>query len=86
MWTSRLSPGKEPRATFLSFREISRIEKSAYQKDRGWDLFAQARDTKEGLLMIPKKPYGFTKRIEKLFIAQKDKEEFLAQLPHGYVS
>jgi hypothetical protein len=70
---------------FLPFKEISRIEKCEFKKDKGWDLFARARDTKEGLLMTPKSPTGFTKRIDKLFIAPQDRDRFLAQLPHGYV-
>ena len=69
---------------FLPFREISRIEKTTYQKDQHWDLFARARETREGLLMTPKNPNGFTKRIDKLFIAPQDREQFLAELPHGY--
>jgi len=35
-------------------------------------------------LMVPKNPRGFTRRIDKLFIAPKDVETFLQQLPHGY--
>jgi hypothetical protein len=81
----RFVPGHIDYRLFLPFREISRIEKSTYQKDKHWDLFARARDTKEGLLMTPKSPNGFTKRIEKLFIAPRDRERFLAELPHGYV-
>ena len=80
----RFVPGHIDYRLFLSYREISRIEKSTYQKDHNWDLFARARDTKEGLLMTPKNPNGFTKRIEKLFIAPQDRERFLAELPHGY--
>ena len=80
----RFVPGHLDYRLFLPFREISRIEKSEFKKDRGWDLFARARDTKVGLLMTPKHPDGFTKRIDKLFIAPKDTETFLAQLPHGY--
>ena len=81
----RFVPGHIDYRLFLSFREISRIEKSAYQKERGWDIFAGARDIKDGLLMIPKNPNGFTKHIAKLFIAPQDRERFLAELPHGYV-
>jgi hypothetical protein len=80
----RFVPGHIDYRLFLPFKEISRIEKSAYQKDKNWDLFARSRDTKEGLLMVPKNPNGFTKRIEKLFIAPQDREGFLAQLPYGY--
>lgn len=81
----RFVPGHIDYRLFLHYREISRIEKSIYQKDRNWDLFARARDTKDGLLMTPKNPNGFTRRVEKLFIAPQDRERFLAELPHGYV-
>jgi hypothetical protein len=77
-------PGHIDYRLFLSFKEISRIEKSNYQKDKYWDLFARTRDVKDGLLMIPKDPRGFTRRIDKLFIAPKDTEKFLEQLPHGF--
>ncbi len=80
----RFVPGHLDYRLFLSFKEISRIEKCDFKKDNGWDLFARARDTKEGLLMTPKNPNGFTKRIYKLFIAPQDRERFLAELPHGY--
>jgi len=80
----RFVPGHIDYRLFLSFREISRIEKSIYEKDKDSDLFARARDTREGLLMTPKNPNGFTRRIEKLFIAPQDREKFLEQLPHGY--
>lgn len=80
----RFVPGHIDYRLFLPFREISRIEKTTYQTDRNWDFFARARDTKEGLLMTPKNQNGFTRRIEKLFIAPHDQEKFLAELPHGY--
>ena len=80
----RFVPGHIDYRLFLPFREISRIEKSTYQKERDWDLFARFRDTKEGLLMTPKNPNGFTKRVDKLFIAPQDREKFLEELPHGY--
>jgi len=82
----RFVPGHIDYRLFLPFREISRIEKTAFQPDRNWDLFARIRHTKEGegLLMTPKNPNGFTRRIEKLFIAPQDRERFLAELPHGY--
>jgi hypothetical protein len=71
---------------FLSFKEIQRVEKSKYQKDLDWDAFVRTKDTQEGLLMIPRNPNGFTKRIDKLFIAPHDREKFLEQLPRGYGS
>jgi hypothetical protein len=78
------TPGHIDYRLFFPFKEISHIEKSKYQKDRNWDAFVRTKDTQEGLLMIPKNPNGFTKRIEKLFIAPMDMEKFLEQLPHGY--
>jgi len=77
-------PGHIDYRLFLNFKEISHIEKSKYQKDQNWDAFVRTRDPQEGLLMIPKNPNGFTKRIEKLFIAPNDMDKFLEQLPHGY--
>ena len=81
----RFVPGHLDYRLFLPFKEISRIEKCEFKENNGWDLFARARDTKEGLLMIPKNPNGFTKRIDKLFIAPQNRERFLAELPHGYM-
>ncbi len=77
----RFVPGHLDYRLFFPFREISRVQKSEYQKDNRWDFFARTPDTKEGLLMIPRDPNGFTRRIEKLFIVPKDKEAFLEQLP-----
>jgi hypothetical protein len=77
-------PGHIDYRLFLPFKEISRIEKSKYQKNKNWDLFARTRDVKDGLLMIPKNPNGFTKRVEKLFIVPENMQKFLEQLPHGY--
>jgi hypothetical protein len=82
----RFVPGHIDYRLFLSFKEISRIEKSEYQKDRNWDFFARTRGIKGGLLMIPRNPKGFTRRVDKLFIAPKDTEKFLEQLPQGYAS
>lgn len=81
----RFVPGHIDYRLFLPFREISRIERSTYLKDSNWDLFARAWDTKEGLLMTPKSPNGFTRRIDKLFIAPQNRDQFLVELPHGYV-
>jgi hypothetical protein len=80
----RFVPGHLDYRLFLPFKEISRIETCEFKRDKGWDLFARDRDTKEGLLLTPKNPNGFTKRIDKLFIAPQDRERFLTELPHGY--
>jgi hypothetical protein len=78
-------PGHIDYRLFISFKEISRIEKNEYQEQKKWDIFARTRDIKNGLLMIPKNSNGFTKRIDKLFIAPKDPQKFIEQLPHGFV-
>ena len=77
------APGHLDYFPFLKFSEISRIERCGFRKDEGWDCFARVRAT-DGLLIIPKNPKGLTKRIEKLFIAPKDIDGFLEQLPYGY--
>lgn len=80
------TPGHIDYRLFLMFKEISRIEKCTFEKGGNWDAFVRTRETQDGLLLIPKNPNGFTKRIEKLFIAPSDREKFLEQLPHGYIS
>ncbi|HSB02528.1 MAG TPA: hypothetical protein VLE49_17880, partial [Anaerolineales bacterium] len=80
----RFVPGHLDYRLFFPFHEISRLEKTQYQKDKNWALFARTQDTRDGLLMIPRDPNGFTKRIEKLFIAPKDIEKFLEQVPQRY--
>jgi hypothetical protein len=80
------APGHLDYRLFLKFGEISRIERCGYQKDKGWDCFARAREN-DGLLLIPKNPDGLTKRIEKLFIAPGDIQKFQEQLlPYGFLA
>ena len=80
----RLVPGHLDYRLFLLFREISRIERKNYKKSLDTDLFARTRQPKDGLLLIPKDPNGFTKRIDKLFIVPKDVDTFVKQLPYGF--
>lgn len=80
----RFVPGHIDYRLFLSFKEISRLEKREYQKGENWEFFARMRDTKDGLLLIPKNANGFTKRIDKLFIVPRDAGKFLEQLPQSY--
>jgi len=80
----RFVPGHMDYRLFLHFKEISRIEQRNYQQSLDTDLFARTRDVKTGLLMIPKDPKGFTNRIDKLFIAPNDLENFMKQLPYGF--
>jgi hypothetical protein len=78
------APGHLDYRLFLTFKEISRIERCAFQKDKGWDNFARTQNATDGLLLIPKDPNGFSKRLERLFIVPKDIETFLEQLPYGF--
>ncbi len=80
----RLVPGHLDYRLFFPFKEISRINRQDYKQSTDTDLFARTREAKEGLLMIPKDPKGFTKRIDKLFIVPKDVDKFVEQLPYGY--
>jgi len=79
------APGHLDYRLFFTFKEIARIERTHFQKDKNWDFFARTRDVgTDGLLLIPKDIKGFSKRMEKLFIAPQDIEKFLEQLPYGY--
>ncbi len=79
------APGHLDYRLFFKFKEIARIERTHFQKDKGWDFFARTREVgMEGLLLIPKDIKGFSKRMEKLFIAPQDIDKFLEQLPYGY--
>ena len=78
------APGHLDYRLFLTFKEISRIERTSFKKDNNWDFFARTQDGSEGLLLIPKNINGFSKRLEKLFIVPQDIDNFLGQLPYGY--
>lgn len=80
----RFVPGHLDYRLFLPFKEISRIEHARYRESPDTDLFARSRDVREGLLLIPKDPGGFTRRIDKLFIAPGNLEKFMDQLPYGF--
>ncbi len=80
----RFVPGHTDYRLFLPFKEISRIEPRDYKPSLDIDLFARTRDIKNGLLMIPKDPKGFTKRLDKLFIVPQDIDQFLEHLPYGF--
>lgn len=70
---------------FFTFKEIARIERTHFQTGKNWDYFARTRDVgTDGLLLIPKDIKGFSKRVEKMFIAPKNIGKFLEQLPYGY--
>ena len=79
------APGHLDYRLFFTFKEISRIERLRFEKDKGWDYFARTREVgAEGLLLIPKDVNGFSKRMKRLFIIPGDVDKFLEQLPYGY--
>lgn len=80
----RYVPGHVDYRLFLPFKEISRIECRKYEKSLDTDLFARTREMQDGLLLIPKDPGGFTKRIDKIFIAPRNIKNFMHQLPYGF--
>lgn len=80
----RLVPGHLDYRLFLPFKEISRIERGEYRRTMDTDIFARTRESKDGLLLIPKDPDGFTKRIDKLFIVPQNIDKFVEQLPYGF--
>jgi hypothetical protein len=80
----RFVPGHLEYRLFLQFKEISRIERATYQESRDVDLIARTRQAGDGLLLTPRDPRGFTRRINKLFIVPNDVEKFVEQLPFGF--
>ncbi len=78
------APGHLDFRPFLRFDEIAKFERCAFQRDKDWDDFSRVPNAKDGLLLIPKNPKGFTKRMWRLFIVPADIEKFLEQLPYGY--
>jgi hypothetical protein len=80
----RLIPGHIDYRLFLPFKEISRIQRCEYSKRQDTDIFARTQDAKDGLLLTPKDPKGFTKHIDKLFIVPANVDAFVQELPYGY--
>jgi hypothetical protein len=73
------APGHLDYRVFIKFGEINRIDRCGYEKDKGWNCFARVH-ANDGLLLNPKNPNGFSKRLEKLYIVPKDIEKFQEQL------
>jgi hypothetical protein len=80
----RFVPGHLEYRLFLPFKEISRIERATYQESREIDMIARTRQGGDGLLLTPRDPRGFTRRIDKLFIVPSDVKKFVEQLPYGF--
>jgi hypothetical protein len=82
----RFVPGHLDYRLFLPFREIRQIErvKHKFQERSDTDIFARTREEAEGLLLTPRDPRGFSKRVQKLFIVPADVERFVRELPYGF--
>jgi len=80
----RLVPGHIDYRLFLRFKEISRIERGEYHKSLDTDIFARTQEAKDGLLLVPKDPNGFSKQLNKLVIVPSNVDAFVEQLPYGY--
>lgn len=80
----RFIPGQIDYRLFLLFKEINGIERCEYSPRRDTDIFARVHAAKDGLLLTPKDPRGFTKQIDKLFIVPGNVDAFVEQLPYGY--
>jgi len=78
------APGHLDYRLFLTFKEISRIERTSFKKNSSWDFFARTQNGPDGLLLTPKDINGFSKRMKRLFIVPQDIDVFLEQLPYGY--
>ena len=78
------APGLTDYRLFLTFKEISKIERTGFEWSQGWDIFARTRHADDGLLIVPKSDTGFTKFLKMLFIVPQDIDKFLEQLPYGY--
>lgn len=81
----RCVPGHIDFRLFLRFDEIRSIERTRYEPESGWDILARTRETQNGLLVTPKDPNGFSRRIGKVFLVPQDMEGFLAQLPQELI-
>ena len=81
----RSVPGHIDVRLFLRFGEIRSIERTRSRPDLDWNVFARTREAQDGLLLTPKDPNGFSKRIGKVFIVPRDMDGFLAQLPQELI-
>lgn len=80
----RYVPGHLDYRLFLTFREISRIQRMGFSKRDDTTVFARTPEAQDGLLLTSKDPDGFSKRIDKLFIAPTNVDAFAEQLPYGF--
>lgn len=77
------APGHLDYRLFIRYKEIARIEIRPFQKDKDWSFLARSLNKDDGLLLIPKDPKGFSKRMYEIFIQPRDLEKFKAELPFG---
>lgn len=80
------APGHLDYRLYFEFDEIMQVKRCAYQKDANWNIAARLPYSKDGLLLVPKSPSGFSKRMKFLFIVPNDLEKFLEQLPDKFAN
>jgi hypothetical protein len=73
---------------FLDFGEIHRIEyiQDVKAKSERWTVLAPIQSPREGVLLSPVRPEGFTRLIDQIFLAPKEPRQFLAHLPASLIT
>lgn len=79
------APGHLDYRLFIKYNDIAKIERRAFKKDSGWSCLARIKSAEDGLLFTPKGE-NFTDWIEKMYIAPRDVEAFVGQLPREFTN
>jgi hypothetical protein len=68
---------------FLRFQEMDRVQRldNVEKVEDTWWVFSRLQKVKRGILLLPRNPLGFSKRIEKAFLTPTDVDEFLKRIP-----
>jgi hypothetical protein len=72
---------------FLDFGEIREAQyiQDVKSKPERWAVLAPIQSSSEGILLMPVRPEGFTRLIDRIFLAPKEPQQFLAHLPANLV-
>jgi hypothetical protein len=72
---------------FLDFGEIRQAQyiQDVEAKPERWAVLAPIQSSRQGILLLPVCPEGFTRLIDRIFLAPKKPHEFLARLPANLV-
>lgn len=80
----RFAPGHIDYRLFFSYGEINRVEyiQVPEEKPIRWSVTTPTRNPKEGILLSPRNPDGFSKQIEgEVLLAPTNMNEFLKHIP-----